>query len=154
MDAATANIGDAQRFESQNDCRLSCGKYGAIWPQPTGDCTLGHDRVLFNPWKVRFNTVAPDAATKQFLRETNRIFVSNIIKECLRNCTIENSKEILVKATVSSNSLTLDWSTDESYTLVIRTTGTASFVEIKASTVYGARHAFETLSNLIAGSKE
>lgn len=32
--------------------------------------------------------------------------------------------------------------------------GTATFVEIKAPNVYGARHAFETLSNLITGSKE
>lgn len=72
---------------------------------------------------MRFNVVAPNAASTQFIRETNRIFLSNIIKECVRNCTLENSKEILVKATVNTGSLTLDWSTDESYVLLIRTTG-------------------------------
>ncbi|XP_023291195.2 chitooligosaccharidolytic beta-N-acetylglucosaminidase [Lucilia cuprina] len=145
------NVGDVKRFESQNDCRLSCGKYGAIWPMPTGDCSLSKNRVHFDPWKVRFNVVAPTAATTQFIRETNRIFLSNIIKECVRNCTLDNSKEVLVKATIESTSLALDWSTDESYVLLIRTTGTATFVDIKAPTVYGARHAFETLSNLITG---
>lgn len=117
------NIGDEKRFESQHDCRLSCGKYGAIWPMPTGDCSLSKGRVHFDPWKVRFNVVAPSAATTQFIRETNRIFLSNIIKECVRNCTLESSKEILVKATVSTSSLSLDWATDESYVLLIRTTG-------------------------------
>ncbi|XP_061387457.1 chitooligosaccharidolytic beta-N-acetylglucosaminidase [Musca vetustissima] len=149
-----SNIGDAKRYESQHDCRMSCGKYGAIWPLPTGTCSLSQERIHFDPWKVRFNVVAPSPASTQFIRETNRIFVSNIIKECLRNCTLEQSKEVLVKATVNSSDLTLDWSTDESYQLVIRTTGTATFVDIKAPTVYGARHAFETLSNLITGCKD
>ncbi|KAI9581797.1 chitooligosaccharidolytic beta-N-acetylglucosaminidase [Glossina fuscipes] len=147
-----ANVGDVKRFESQHDCRLSCGKYGAIWPMPTGDCVLGHERIHFDPWKVRFNIMANSSWTKQFLRETNRIFVSNIIKECLRNCTVERSKEILVRVAVNSTSLTLDWESDESYKLNIRTTGAATFVDIKAETVYGARHAYETLSNVITGS--
>ncbi|KAL7745812.1 hypothetical protein ACLKA6_010006 [Drosophila palustris] len=141
-----------QQFESQRDCRLSCGKYGSIWPMPTGDCSLSHDRVHFDPWKVRFNVVAPNPVTTQFLRETNRLFVSNLLKECTRNCTLTASKEVLVKATVNESSLNLDWSTDESYMMVVRTTDTASFVDIKAPTVYGARHAFETLSNLVTGS--
>ncbi|XP_034483673.1 chitooligosaccharidolytic beta-N-acetylglucosaminidase isoform X3 [Drosophila innubila] len=141
-----------QLFESQRDCRLSCGKYGSIWPMPTGDCSLSHDRVHFDPWKVRFNVVAPNPVTTQFLRETNRLFVSNLLKECTRNCTLTSSKEVLVKATVNDSSLLLDWTTDESYMMVVRTTDTASFVDIKASTVYGARHAFETLSNLVTGS--
>lgn len=144
---------DPERFESQRDCRLSCGRYGAIWPMPTGQvCSLTHDRVRFDPWKVRFHVVAPGEAATQFLRETNRHFVSNLLKECIRNCTLETSKQILVRATVANESLILDWATDESYALVVRTTDTATFVDIQAGTVYGARHAFETLTNLVAGS--
>ncbi|EDX17443.1 GD16914 [Drosophila simulans] len=140
-------------FESQRDCRLSCGKYGAIWPMPTGkECTISHRRVRFDPWKVRFHVVAPGEAATQFLRETNRLFVSNLLKECIRNCTLETSKQILVRSTVANESLVLDWPTDESYALVVRTTETATFVDIQATTVYGARHAFETLSNLVTGS--
>ncbi|XP_022211826.2 chitooligosaccharidolytic beta-N-acetylglucosaminidase [Drosophila obscura] len=142
-----------ERFESQRDCRLSCGKYGSIWPMPTGEeCSLSHERVHFDPWKVRFHVVAPSDVTTQFLRETNRLFVSNLLKECTRNCTLASSKQILVRATVGSNSLVLDWRTDESYSMVLRTTETATFVDIQAGTVYGARHSFETLSNLVTGS--
>ncbi|EDW72133.1 uncharacterized protein Dwil_GK10305 [Drosophila willistoni] len=143
----------SHQFESQRDCRLSCGKYGSIWPMPTGDeCSLSHERVHFDPWKVRFNVVAPNDVTTQFLHETNRLFVSNLLKECTRNCTLASSKEVLVKATVQSNSLVLDWTTDESYMMVVRSTDKVTFVDIKAPTVYGARHAFETLSNLVTGS--
>ncbi|XP_060661737.1 chitooligosaccharidolytic beta-N-acetylglucosaminidase [Drosophila nasuta] len=148
----TSAVRAQKQFESQRDCRLSCGKYGSIWPMPTGNCSLSHDRVHFDPWKVRFNVVAPSPVTTQFLRETNRLFVSNLLKECTRNCTFSGSKEVLVKATVTDSSLLLDWTTDESYMMVVRTTDTASFVDIKAPTVYGARHAFETLSNLVTGS--
>ncbi|EDV91695.1 chitooligosaccharidolytic beta-N-acetylglucosaminidase [Drosophila grimshawi] len=140
------------RFESQRDCRLSCGKYGSIWPMPTVECTLSNERVHFDPWKVRFNVVAPNPVTTQFLRETNRLFVSNLLKECLRNCTLGSSKEVLVKAAVNDSSLLLDWTTDEGYMMVVRTTDAVTFVDIKASTVYGARHAFETLTNLVTGS--
>lgn len=138
-------------FESQKDCRLSCGKYGSVWPMPTQECNIAHERVYFDPLKVRFNVVAPNSHTSQFIREANRIFVSNALKECNRNCTLSQSKEILVKATVNSTSLNLDWETDESYSLSLRTTEMATFVDIRAITVFGARHGLETLSNLITG---
>ncbi|XP_017042042.1 chitooligosaccharidolytic beta-N-acetylglucosaminidase [Drosophila ficusphila] len=140
-------------FESQKDCRLSCGKFGAIWPMPTGqECSIAHGRVRFDPWRVRFRVAAPGEAATQFLRETNRLFVTNLLKECIRNCTLAESKQILVRSTVANESLLLDWSTDESYAMVVRSTDTATFVDIQAETVYGARHAFETLSNLVTGS--
>lgn len=44
-------------FESQKDCRMSCGRYGAIWPMPTQECTIAHERVYFDPLKVRYGHV-------------------------------------------------------------------------------------------------
>lgn len=51
------------------------------------------------------------------------MFIKNILKECVSNCSLSQSKEVLVKITVTSENMTLDWETDESYQLTIRTTG-------------------------------
>lgn len=40
-------------FESQNVCRLVCGKYGALWPQPTGRTTLGNELIQISPDQIR-----------------------------------------------------------------------------------------------------
>ncbi|XP_002134237.2 chitooligosaccharidolytic beta-N-acetylglucosaminidase-like [Drosophila pseudoobscura] len=142
-----------ERFESQRDCRLSCGKYGSVWPMPTGETSLSHNRVHFDPQKIHFDVRAPSEATSQFLDETRRLFLGNLRKECRCDCTLASSAKILVKANVISESLVLDWRTHENYKLFINTTKAAgTVVNIQATTVYGARHAFETLSNLVTGS--
>ena len=111
------------RYESQHDCRLSCGEYGSIWPAPTGTTVISQQRVHFDPWKVRFNVVAPSPATTHFMSENSRLIVANLLKECLRNCSVSDGMDVFVKVTVNSTNLALDWQTDESYTLTIITTG-------------------------------
>ncbi|XP_041451824.1 chitooligosaccharidolytic beta-N-acetylglucosaminidase-like [Drosophila obscura] len=142
-----------ERFESQRDCRLSCGRYGAVWPMPTGPTiSLSHSRVHFDPQQIRFNVSAPSEATRLFLHETRRLFVGNLRKECPRNCTVASGARIVIEATVNSESLVLDWRTHENYKLAISSTETGTLVAIQATTVYGARHALETVSNLVTGS--
>ncbi|KAL9918528.1 chitooligosaccharidolytic beta-N-acetylglucosaminidase-like isoform 1-T4 [Glossina fuscipes fuscipes] len=140
-------------FESQQDCRLSCGKYGAIWPMPTGNCELGNDRVHFSPKNVKIILMTNSSTIEDFLYTTTRLFDRNIAKECMQNCNLEKSAEVIIYAAVNSTSLTLDWDTNEAYSLRVNTTGNVSRIEIKAATVYGARHAFETLTSLVTSSK-
>uniref|UniRef100_A0A1A9WED7 Beta-hexosaminidase n=1 Tax=Glossina brevipalpis TaxID=37001 RepID=A0A1A9WED7_9MUSC len=140
-------------FESQQDCRLSCGKHGAIWPMPTGRCELGNERVHFDPKKVKVLIMTNSSTIQEFLYAATRLFEHNIAKECTQNCNLKESAEVTIHVFVNSTSLTLDWNTDESYLLSVNTIGNTSRVEIKAATVYGARHGFETLSNLITWGK-
>ncbi|KAI9581032.1 hypothetical protein GQX74_014415 [Glossina fuscipes] len=140
-------------FESQQDCRLSCGKYGAIWPMPTGNCELGNDRVHFSPKNVKIILMTNSSTIEDFLYTTTRLFDRNIAKECMQNCNLEKSAEVIIYAAVNSTSLTLGWDTNEAYSLRVNTTGNVSRIEIKAATVYGARHAFETLTSLVTSSK-
>ncbi|BFG02625.1 chitooligosaccharidolytic beta-N-acetylglucosaminidase-like [Drosophila madeirensis] len=148
-------IYSVERFESQRDCRLSCGKYGAVWPMPTGaGISLSHSRVHFDPREMQFRVEAPSEAATQFLHETRGLFVANLRRECPRDdCAVASSARIVVLATVISESLVLDWRTHENYKLAINSAlGNGTVVDIQATTVYGARHAFETLSNLVTGS--
>lgn len=52
---------------------------------------------------------------------------------------------------VNSSSVVLDWNTDEGYVLDVKSADSKNILaEIDAETIYGARHALETLSQLIS----
>lgn len=43
----------ANVYETQNICRLLCGKYGSLWPKPTNVCELGKSIVDVNTDLIR-----------------------------------------------------------------------------------------------------
>lgn len=40
-------------FETQNMCRLMCGKYGGLWPRPSGICDIEKSTMSFNTDYIR-----------------------------------------------------------------------------------------------------
>ena len=46
-------VNNKERFETQNMCHLVCGKYGPLWPRPTGATRIGDNIIQFNPQKIR-----------------------------------------------------------------------------------------------------
>lgn len=59
-------------------------------------------------------------------------------------------QEFYIEITVKSNDIQLTTKTNESYTLIIKTESSKTTCYIVAPTFFGARHALETLSQLIA----
>lgn len=139
-------------YQSQNECRLSCAMFGALWPHPTGNISISHNRVIFNPFVIRANIVSNSNETNKFIGDINKLFLINIAKECINNCSVENSPQVFLKLSVYSKSLELNWNTNESYTLRLRASDKTIFIDIKSETVFGARHGLETLSNLITAN--
>lgn len=41
-------------YQSQNACRATCGRYGALWPRPTGATLLGQQLIAFHPKEIRY----------------------------------------------------------------------------------------------------
>lgn len=41
-------------YENQNICRLLCGKFGGLWPKPTGACELGKAVMDVNTDLIRW----------------------------------------------------------------------------------------------------
>ncbi|XP_057323366.1 chitooligosaccharidolytic beta-N-acetylglucosaminidase-like [Microplitis mediator] len=130
-------------------CRLVCGSLGGLWPIPTGPITIGKNYLPTHPNEVRFGLQEVPRSTRSFLSEALDIFVGNLRWMCGENCEKANSS-VKVHTKVISESLELDWSTDEEYTLQIFTKENKIDVIVTASTVFGARHALETLSQLFA----
>ena len=61
----------------------------------------------------------------------------------------KKSELFQVSIEVKSETLTLDFQTDESYKMYLKSNSKEPKVFIQAVTVFGARHALETLSQLI-----
>lgn len=46
-------IENATIYENQNICRLVCGRYGSLWPRPTGFCVLEKSIIDVNTNLIR-----------------------------------------------------------------------------------------------------
>ncbi|XP_069688074.1 chitooligosaccharidolytic beta-N-acetylglucosaminidase isoform X2 [Periplaneta americana] len=135
-------------------CRLTCGQYGALWPRPTGPTTIGDQVVAFHPSAVRFDLLEVGTARgpREFMAACTQLFLDNLLLECGANCSVVPDTEVNVNIVTRSQDLSLDWSTDETYTLDVVSNSRVNSVtvDIRAETVYGARHGLETLSQLVA----
>lgn len=76
-------------------------------------------------------------------------FVINARDECGGECYIESENELFVQFKFASDSLELNSNTNESYQLRVRSTGKIIKAQITAENIFGARHGFETLSQLM-----
>lgn len=135
-------------------CRLTCGRYGSLWPRPTGHTVISQKVLGFDPSRVRFDL--SDAAVRgisvrDFLTACTRLFINNLIQQCGGNCSFVPDTNVTVHISVTSPDLALNWRTDESYSVEVATKANRVTVQISANTVFGARHALETLSQLVAG---
>ncbi|KAJ9575900.1 hypothetical protein L9F63_007212, partial [Diploptera punctata] len=144
------------RENSLSACRLTCGQYGPLWPRPTGTTTIGDQVMIFHPSMVRFDllevVIGSNRGPREYLAACTQLFLDNLMLECGANCSVISNNEVHVRIITTSQDLTLNWSTDESYSLDIvpnlRVNGVT--VNIRAETVYGVRHGLETLSQLVA----
>jgi len=208
---------EAREYRSLDNCRITCGRDGSIWPKPTGRVTLSEETVSFSPTNMRVTKAATsdrrvarmlDNAIVYFSRnihflhpdypqsqkqplsmdEVNRaeqqfenineqqyqqrfdndqqqqqfhqrprysreepetyLEVSPFYKERSNPGVERQNFNIEITITAPDHKLRLD--TDESYNLVIQTIDDETTATILATTYYGARHALETLSQLIA----
>lgn len=140
------------KYDSQNACRLVCGRFGGLWPRPTNFAMLGQALVSFNPRYFRFETKHIPSEVASFVEDINNIFIDKLGRECATaSCTSSKlEKEVVVEEVVRSNGTILSWEINESYRLDIVSRGNQVSVQIDADTVFGLRHGLETLNQLIA----
>ena len=146
-----------------NTCKLTCGELSAVWPRPTGPATFGDKTVSFLIDNIQFGFVAPDAV-KPMLQNASEIFLENLRMlqsspagrqkpGCTRGGDCQKavaSQLVQVVVTVDADDTTLMVETNEFNQLLINHTAEGVIdVKIYAATFFGARHALETLSQLI-----
>ncbi|KAK4883774.1 hypothetical protein RN001_000045 [Aquatica leii] len=130
-------------------CNMLCGSM-QLWPKPTGLVSLGTRTISFTVDQIVLETEFVGALEK-LVKSAFSCFKENVAKLCgksdSKNSDI-NSFKINVNV-IKTNVTKLHFDTDESYSLTLKTIKTDLVVIIKATTFFGARHGFETLSQLI-----
>ncbi|XP_050100153.1 chitooligosaccharidolytic beta-N-acetylglucosaminidase isoform X2 [Anopheles aquasalis] len=143
---------DQNLYENLNYCRLVCGKFGPLFPKPTGIVELGKHTTAIHPDNIRLEAdkTINSAEVLQMLNQTHHQFLTNLRNECSGQCKKTNSVELTIKVFVASSEAILSWTTDESYMLNISAINVKNPIAVvEALTMFGARHAIETLSQLI-----
>ena len=149
-------------FHYLEGCKSVCGPYGSLWPRPTGETVIKEDLEAFQLEDIAVKFDTPKDAIElldEMLTESWSIFSQYLalktqkIKTNGQNIKAKRS-HILVKISVLDQNLDLDLNTDESYSFTINTRKGITprdevIVHIVAKTFYGARHALESLSQLI-----
>lgn len=139
---------DAKIHENQNICRLLCGKFGSLWPTPTEKCQLGSSVIAISSELIRFEYPSFSLQMVDYFDQMTFLFLNSLSEECGSECSSRPVNEMFIRIQIESKSLKLYAATDESYRLNISTTTNRVMVQIQAETVYGARHALETLTQL------
>ncbi|XP_071535259.1 chitooligosaccharidolytic beta-N-acetylglucosaminidase-like isoform X2 [Panulirus ornatus] len=141
-----------------NKCKLTCGPYGVLWPQPTA-AFIGNEVVEFLPTSITHKTTCVqqvcdllEAALTIFKDNLQQYhpdynFNSTAWKGPWNPATEAHTLQIDVTVKGEETRLTLD--TLESYELSVITKSDITTATIIAPTYFGARHALETLSQLI-----
>lgn len=86
---------------------------------------------------------------RDYLDQITFLFLKNLNEECGRDCNLPSEHEMFVRIKINSASLKLNLETNEAYQLSINSSATNVWAQIASETVYGARHALETLSQLM-----
>nr|XP_029725741.1 chitooligosaccharidolytic beta-N-acetylglucosaminidase isoform X1 [Aedes albopictus] len=132
-------------------CRLYCdGVFGSVWPRPTGDFRLGNNLIRVNPAAIEFQWGERYEVLNKFWDESVERFRGQLLKKAAGEEIRSGGKKVAVKVEVSEDTMVLNHETDESYKLVIRGgEGEEVQVTIEAQNYFGARHALETLAQLM-----
>lgn len=129
---------------------MLCGST-QLWPQPTGPVTLGTRAVAFLFDQIRFEAHA-EGGVRPFLERAFGLFRDNVRNLVRKSNNWTQSSEIdkfVIKANVIKRDNKLKLATDESYSLTLKLAQRDLVGLINATTFFGARHALETLSQLI-----
>ncbi|XP_058459598.1 chitooligosaccharidolytic beta-N-acetylglucosaminidase-like isoform X2 [Malaya genurostris] len=140
-----------QKAVSLSVCRLYCNEiFGTLWPRPTGEYRLGNNLIHINGYDIEYQwDKSYEALSKNWDTSVER-FRSQLMNKASGEQLKSGGKHMVVRVTVDTDSLVLNHGTDESYKLAITGTDAGDVsVKIDAKNYFGARHALETLAQLI-----
>ena len=152
------------RSQFLSSCKLTCGNSGGIWPKPRGTTRIANTTVPIIPSKIKLNQVACTGGScgndvTTMVKQAFSLFFNLTVDSCstpatevdVSICQKEPQTNIVeIKITLKAQDIKLTLSTSEAYNLTINTSGGLVIVNIAADTFYGARHALETVSQLIS----
>lgn len=133
-------------------CRLYCyDNIGTLWPIPTGNVDFSKNAVMIDANSISFttNNNFQNDYYEYFDVVVNRFNEMQLKKIPQKYPVKSGGKRLSITVSAESDDMTLDYETHEGYKLIIIENSDEINVTISAKNFFGARHAIETLSQLI-----
>ena len=142
---------------SLDGCKSLCGAAGGLWPKPE------HAKLGRNVAPITIETTSSfhvqelpksehEGQLRSLLDGAFAIFVENVdaLKENDTSAADPKTNLLKISVTLKQDDVNLDLQTAEDYHLEVSTGQGEVKAKVVASTFFGARHALETLSQLIS----
>lgn len=132
-------------------CQIFCGTDpGTLWPRVNGKIQLEHRMIRLNPTNIEF-IFGNDLNNHDFFWKTNELRfreqISRKLPDALKWRDEGNRLRIVIDVKSDNSKLGLD--TDERYQIHAHTKDNQVEAHVQAETIFGARHAIETIAQLI-----
>lgn len=131
-------------------CSMVCGK-PKLWPYPTKKFTYGRSPVKFFREQIYATTTAVPKVSLM-MEEAYDVFYENVARQMQPTREYMQKGDIVaftMNTMITSDETELHLDTNESYSLDVLEVEGSVVVTVIAETYFGARHALETLSQLI-----
>lgn len=144
-----ANESNINTVLSLSPCVLACNEFGTLWPKPTNVTTWNNTLLRIDRKSVSIQKKTPKEFTSYWEESMNRF--NRIIDAKIGDTElVDGEYSLSISLYVESDSMDLNLDTDEQYQLRVETNGNEIQVLLTSFNYFGARHALETLSQLIA----
>lgn len=133
-------------------CRLFCDENpGTLWPRVNGKITLEQSLTSINPNSIQFNIRDRSDKNEQFWQLNQERFREQISRKVLQSSSLKDSgSQLMIAVDFGNDQAKLGLDTNEHYHIRTRKEeNEAIVVNITAENIFGVRHAFETISQLI-----
>lgn len=142
---------DEKTAVSLSVCQIFCGEQpGTIWPLVNGRVELRSKMARLSPIEIQFNVLNQTKQNDNFWSTVEQRFREQILTKVPHSVKLrDDGSHLMIMTEIADTNAKLGLNTNEHYHVQGYENTGVIIVKIKAETIFGARHALETISQLI-----
>lgn len=132
-------------------CQIFCGKQpGTVWPLVNGRIELKSKMARLSPVEIQFNVLNRTKEHDPFWNAVEQRFREQILAKAPQSVKLrDDGSHLMIMTEVADLNSKLGLTTNEHYHIQGYENTGVVIVKIRAETIFGARHALETITQLI-----
>lgn len=141
-----------KKLMSLSECRMFCGEDpGMLWPRVNGHIKIERPLIRLNLREIYFEFYNKSRAHDQFWLQNEKRFLEQLYQKTKHSSNaIDHGSPLSIYIHVKNQSVHLGLNTNEHYHIRAQTKRYNGIsANITAESIFGARHALETISQLI-----
>lgn len=131
-------------------CRLFCSNNAGLWPKPNGNFYMKNLLVHIDSNDITMHSKRSNSPVQELVSTAFTSFKNNVVSLVPLDGRSVGGRPLQVQININNrDERQLKLNTNESYSISILTTEYSVNTKINSTTYFGARHALETLGQLI-----